>query len=367
LKKRIQDILSWATSLYDKVIALLVLVILLGSLLYLAVRIGMEHTTQKRFAEDIGRMSPRHPEAADIDTADFQASLDEIGRPFRIAAWTNAMFVPEARVWCTDCRRPIPYHAETCPFCGEVQEEDPDKDPRYDGDRDGMWDRWERDYGLDPFEPGDADLDKDGDGFTNLEEFMGDPKTDPTDPKAFPPIVVKLRVTDIKEDPFLLRFKGMITLPDRSLKFQINLRGDRRTYFRKLGETVEGFKLLDFEEKYEERQVAGRLKKVDVSVLTLQHGTKKIPLIKDKDVEFQEFIAYLQFLLDGKSYAVKEKDVLNLRGREYEVIDVDSVRERVVIRGLHNNRESVIERLPGNGGGEAHFPDSEPAAVGRGR
>jgi hypothetical protein len=40
-----------------------------------------------------------------------------------------------------------------------------------DGDRDGMPDEWERTYGLNPNDPGDAIGDADGDGLTNLREF----------------------------------------------------------------------------------------------------------------------------------------------------------------------------------------------------
>ena len=40
-----------------------------------------------------------------------------------------------------------------------------------DSDYDGIPDAWETKYGLDPEDPRDADLDKDGDGFSNLDEY----------------------------------------------------------------------------------------------------------------------------------------------------------------------------------------------------
>ncbi|MBS7248690.1 MAG: hypothetical protein KIH04_10485 [Candidatus Freyarchaeota archaeon] len=46
-----------------------------------------------------------------------------------------------------------------------------------------MPDGWEVQYGLDPLSD-DAGQDKDGDGFTNLEEYVAG--TDPTDPKSHP-------------------------------------------------------------------------------------------------------------------------------------------------------------------------------------
>jgi len=50
--------------------------------------------------------------------------------------------------------------------------------PPRDSDGDGMPDEWERSYGFDPFEPSDANLDKDRDGYTNVEECLNG--TDPT-------------------------------------------------------------------------------------------------------------------------------------------------------------------------------------------
>lgn len=47
-----------------------------------------------------------------------------------------------------------------------------------DSDGDGMPDEWERRYGLNPTNPADANLDKDHDGYTNIEEYLN--ATNPT-------------------------------------------------------------------------------------------------------------------------------------------------------------------------------------------
>ncbi|HXI25437.1 MAG TPA: hypothetical protein VNG71_16345 [Pyrinomonadaceae bacterium] len=49
--------------------------------------------------------------------------------------------------------------------------------PPKDSDSDGMPDEWERRYGLNPFDPSDANLDNDHDGYTNIEEYLNG--TDP--------------------------------------------------------------------------------------------------------------------------------------------------------------------------------------------
>ncbi len=53
-----------------------------------------------------------------------------------------------------------------------------------DDDNDGMPDEWELKNGLDPLDPADAFGDLDGDGSTNLEEYLAD--TDPTDVSSKP-------------------------------------------------------------------------------------------------------------------------------------------------------------------------------------
>lgn len=339
MRRFLTDAVTWTRSYYDRLIAAVILVALLVSLLYLAVRAGMTRSMERQFKEDMDRMVPDHPESAQLGTARFADAVTSLSHPPLLSTWTNAMLVPEERVWCMDCRRPIPFHAKVCVFCGEEQEEDADKRLDFDGDRDNMFDKWEEEHGLNPLDPSDASADKDNDGFTNLEEFLGE--TDPTNSEDYPPLIVKLRLIDIRQDPFVLRFRGMMTLPDNSLKFQINLRGGGKTYFKKLGEEVEGFIVDTFEEKKEERD--GHT--VDVSVLTLKRGDGKIPLVKEADVEYMEFQAELDFILDPGTFTVKEKDEFVLRGKKYEVIDIDSRRTRVLIRGLHDGKESAIGKL----------------------
>ncbi len=43
---------------------------------------------------------------------------------------------------------------------------------KIDSDSDGMPDEWENQHGLNPKDPGDATMDRDGDGYTNIEEYI---------------------------------------------------------------------------------------------------------------------------------------------------------------------------------------------------
>ncbi|WP_114855732.1 pectinesterase [Brachybacterium sp. YJGR34] len=58
-------------------------------------------------------------------------------------------------------------------------------DPPKDSDRDGMPDRWERRNQLDPHDPEDRNHDADGDGYTNLEEYLNELAA-PSFPEGYP-------------------------------------------------------------------------------------------------------------------------------------------------------------------------------------
>ena len=62
--------------------------------------------------------------------------------------------------------------------------------PSPDADADGMPDAWEKRHGLNPQDPADAAGDLDGDGYTNIEEYLND--TDPARPERWvPPPVIR--------------------------------------------------------------------------------------------------------------------------------------------------------------------------------
>jgi hypothetical protein len=63
-----------------------------------------------------------------------------------------------------------------------------------------------------------AEIDNDGDGFSNTEEFMADPKSNPRDKKSTPPPFAKLAYKECVKDELSLKFNTYIS--DTELSFR---------------------------------------------------------------------------------------------------------------------------------------------------
>ena len=149
---------------------------------------------EEDFGGGAARARGKGPEAVDLAPFDERVALFE--SPARIvepAETSDSYLASGRRVFCEagdpsegkkGCGRPIPFGVKVCPYadCGVRQPEEVKVEVDTDGD--GLFDEWEKKYGLNPNDPGDADGDLDGDGFTNLEER--DAGTDPSDPASHP-------------------------------------------------------------------------------------------------------------------------------------------------------------------------------------
>lgn len=94
------------------------------------------------------------------------------------------------------------------------------------------------------------EIDSDGDGFSNLEEFEA--KTKPNDKTSTPPSFTKLQLVAYKPVPFRIIFKGDGGTDGK--EFQINfmdLKGAARTQYKKKGEQIADapYKILDYSAK----------------------------------------------------------------------------------------------------------------------
>ncbi len=363
----LQKMMLFMKEQYDKIICFIVLLGLVGSLVYLAVRMGTFRQVEEEHRQRIDRLKPSFEFATKVETNRFQSMLEESQNPPLIPAWTNFLFVPEKRVWCVDCKGPIPYTAMECPFCTAKQPRPSEMSWSRDTDKDGIPDLWEMHYSLDPNDPADAQKDKDGDGFINIVEFNAQPGTvasldpdvpkgtmqgtDLNDPEDSPSYEAELCVSEIKAEPFNLLFKSVMKTPDGALTFGVNTSAIRpKTYFVKMNGEVEGFKLVAYEPKTESVVLQGSSlpRNVDVSVLTLKRGDKMISLTKGKEQEYSEYTGVLTFNLDKSTYPVKMGTEFELKmvGKKYKVLSIDGTQNFIVIERLTDGGKLTIRLLP---------------------
>jgi hypothetical protein len=116
--------------------------------------------------------------------------------------------------------------------------------------------KWLQDHGLSPYDRGVGIQDPDGDGFLTEDEFIANPKTDPTKKESHPPYYTQLFLTEWQTSRFrwVLQAINGDSKNDKpeKLDFQINtLDLSRPTEFLKIGDTVSktSWKLKSFQYK----------------------------------------------------------------------------------------------------------------------
>jgi hypothetical protein len=354
-------ILTWLRTYYDRLIACAALLLLLGALLHLAVRARELGESEAEYRRKVQKLVPDHPVMQPLTTEPFDAIMRRLEAPFQAGGWSNAFLNPELRVRCVDCRKPIPFAIEQCPFCKARNPAGPVVAVIADGDRDGMNDEWERQNGLNPNDPADAGQDRDGDGFTNLEEFLAG--TDPRDAESHPPFETKIVVDSVVRVDFRLRFKSYMKEAGGSLVFQLNTKDYSRTYFARMGEKVgekgEEFILTNFVQKIQPNvNVGGVRRDVDASELTLIRDGRPITLVLNLDAIWDEYRARLVFAVDRSAYAVKKGDTIEVRKIRLTVKDIDIKASTVVLTRESDGRNFVVGK-----GGAADAREPPPEAT----
>ena len=337
--------ISMIKSAYDKIILILVLLALLATATYLYLNVGTGKEEMASVENEIVSYTKANPNAKTLDVSLYEETITAISNPYQMdlrnPSWTNiAMFVPEVRVICIDCKLPIRFYASKCPFCMTEQPPLRALDPTYDGDKDGMPDLYEKEHGLN-HRADDTKEDSDNDGFSNIVEFKVG--TSPSDSKSFPSPDSELVVTSVVADPFNLLFKGVQVLPGPVYSFQINLKNGEQSHFKKLGEEVEGFKVLKFVKDGAKAQKKGQ-RDTDVLVLSSPSG-KMIPLIEGRGTAYKEYTVTFKFNITGEESKLRAGDTFKLKNKEYQFIRVDKAGQNIVIKRLDDDKLLTYEGM----------------------
>lgn len=301
---------DWLRDHYEKIIFVVALVALFISSILL---IQWIQTDQEHAKPNLARINWKGAPVAIKDTLHFEEILDrartEATAPLTVPERST---ISEIRVACIKCGKPIPYSALSCPFCLAEQPAIINVDT-VDTDGDGIPDKVELAWGLNPQDPTDAAGDLDNDGFTNLEEYLS--KTDPKNPESYPDPIVKLRVAAIRPVPFYLRFVSTSLFGDGSTRFQLNLQSLERTYFVKLGDEVLGYQVTKYNPTAPEGESIVLVRKAD------KH---EVRLVKGRPVTQQELAILFFNLIDHQSLRPPKRlnDVFTFRNKEYKVIDI---------------------------------------------
>lgn len=336
----ISEIKAWTKVAFDKIILFVVLFGLLLSLILLILMVDRE----RKKLEDLSRKQEQSHNLSQaarlLDMTFLYEGLEKLQTPEQIPAWSNRLMVAELRVSCVKCGRPIGVEADVCPFrnCG-AQQPEVLKDKPKDSDLDDMPDEWELKYGLNP-NADDAGQDADADGFTNLDEYKAG--SNPRDADAHPSYAEKLRVIAIGRTFMPLSFQGVQRLSTNDVRFLLKNKQLQRDTYAKLGDTVDGYKLVKFEEK----KVKVRKKTFDVyedvSVLTVSKDNKTIPLTINKENQ-GEIGASLIFLVDQTKMVVKVGDVIKLKNNSYKIIDIK--KDTVILTDINTGMEMPVRPL----------------------
>ena len=312
---------------YDKLLFAVSLVVLLGTAGALVALSGSAREEASEFDARVKGLSPAHPDLPALSPHRFESALAATGEPYAMAGTNVSFLVAPERVACIKCGRPIALLDDDCPWCAAKQPEEiagDDKD--WDSDQDGIPDEWEKKHQLNPFEVADADLDADGDGFTNIEEFRAG--TDPREPASHPPKFDFLRVDRIEVAPFPYRMTGSKRMKkDGSYAFAVTRPGARDPFWIGKGDTLEktGFKLEDYAIVNEEVVDKTGKHRVDVVTLTLSNGADKIVLKTGKEPVSEVYEATFVCSKDaeGTSYSAKRNETFEFDGETFRLLSVD--------------------------------------------
>lgn len=310
----------------------------------------------------IDRQKPSESGVEKTDLAPFATALRQAKSPMLVAEIDGAresMLASERRIKCR-CGNIMAAGLVECPACKAslvvINKED---------EAQKKVDSWKARYGVES----DGN-DKDGDGFTNQEEYAAG--TDPTDAKDHPDYLDSLKLTlPLKETYVPFALMEYTQLPNG---WRCNFSNARRTMrlTATVGEEIflpvakavgaaenkpTGFVLKSFTKKEEARGlIAGTMTKkmVDVSVAEIQRKSdgKIVSLVlqdpkrvKLTPIDVQASLVYER--MGTKTFDVVTGDEIDLNGSKYEIVSVQSVEKgaEIVLKNKVSGQRKTLKAL----------------------
>ena len=233
-----------------------------------------------------------------------------------------------------------------------------------DTDGDGLPDIWEERNGLNPRDPADAQADKDGDDFTNIEEFRF--KTDPQDRNSHPDylnyvqLVLPLKATYL---PFVFIRATKIPSGWRCEFFDAKQKDDYgrrgRTLSATIGEEIgsSGFILRGYEQKEARRDISGgegMQKTIDVSEAEIERKRdgKRVKSViaaskkaKPQSVDLQATLVYTR--RKTETLEVVPGAEITLSGAKYKVVEIKATAKgaKVTLEDVIHGKKRTFEAL----------------------
>jgi hypothetical protein len=349
---------------YDKVLAVVVLAALLGSLFLLA-RSAAESTEWKRnYEKNVRNMRPTFATLTPASTSSFEMGVRSLRQPqsVRLSSTNESgLFTPQNRVWCVECMYPTPFASTVCSFCGFKQPPregdlpgpealDPDPEGK------GIPNSWRKKYFNQPFALAENrsrwNDDADEDGFMNLMEFESG--TSPRDPKDHPDWIQLVRFKEISTRQYPFVFTGVNKMPGGDMQLVLNMKGgDNRTYWVKRGEPIgkTGFIYSNCTPKVESVVVPGvggvqKITRYEAELLRPADG--KLFLLRDNEphAKLEQDLA-LTLTIAGKTteYHASTDGFLDMEGERYKVVvnlGVDDKPISVVLENLRSGKKTTV-------------------------
>ncbi len=148
------------------------------------------------------------------------------------------------------------------------------------------------------------------------------------------PIDRTVHVVEIARFP--LAYKGVSTLPDGRLEFQLNTRGARKTFFLKEGEELSGWRIVG--------HVPGRTVTNRGSSIVLEKDASRVTLPFYSNGSHGPPMARLQTKTDRREVWLRLGDILSWETDDYRVDELHPESNHVVVTRLSDNRTYVLKQ-----------------------